>query len=139
VRDIFKALNLRQRRGRTGQLGGMFRYMDPHSGKEIEFHWDGAGIDRNGFITLLEEETGIIPSLHVYGHLSRLVIMISRGEQINRLVWIIHPSELGDIKEKVESWIHFFAPICNLSFPAIEYWTPEGKQIVQMEATPCQS
>ena len=70
VYAVQKALGIKKRDGK-------FKYV--REGKEINFEWDGAGIDKNGSIVLVEVELQDPMDWHIQCHLCRIAIMIRCG------------------------------------------------------------
>lgn len=123
---IMSQLNLRERSGTTSS--GRFVYRDPTSKNELEFRWDGAGVDREGNIVLLEEE-GTFSNLHIQGHLARVSLMITFGEPVKKLIWIVSKKKYPRLRNLVESWVSLSKNKLCLQFPTIEYRTKEGNRL----------
>lgn len=127
---ILNCLGLRERDGnRTGNGGGSFIYYSHAEKRKTQFRWDAAGINEDGSVTLIEEETGGISTLHIQAHLSRIPLMISFGENIKKLVWVINRNDYQQLKNIVEEWVISFSRLTSFTFPSIVYATVDGKTI----------
>jgi hypothetical protein len=107
---------------------GKFKYVKKGS-REISFEWDGAGVDKNGSIVLVEVELQNPTDWHIQCHLSRIAIMISCGEKVKKLVWVTYPSKYQKLRSIVDTWMNYFSHVCNVEFPQIEYRTTDGKAL----------
>ena len=103
-----------------------FKFFDTESHWTLTFEWDGAGVDSNENLSLVEVEDGPINDWHIQTHLSRLAIMQGRGEHIARLVWVVPNHSLSTLRDTVDSWIAFFSPILKIAFPKMQYYSPDG-------------
>jgi hypothetical protein len=79
----------------------VFRYSLP---ERMEFRFDAAGIDRNGGLVVIEEESGPISSLHVHGHLGRLLLMSALGEPTTSAVWVSDEQSLPRLRQVIRGW-----------------------------------
>ena len=94
--------------------------------KKIIFKWDGAGIDKNDSIFLIEAELSNPISWHIECHINRVWVMISCGEKVKKLVWVTYSYNYKKLRSIVDTWLNYFSPICSLKFPQVEYRTPDG-------------
>ena len=120
VRETIRKLRLKPRKGR-------FMYFDRPSGKQLTFDWDGAGVDANHLIVLIEAEIGEISDWHIQTHISRLAVMINQGTPIKKIVWITNQGTFQVLKNIIDSWLAFFNPVCRIALPFMEYRTPNGE------------
>ena len=123
ILNIIEQMGLQVRSDQT--VGGLFRYSSPWEDSMLEFQWDGAGIDASGDIVLFEHE-GSIVNMHIQGHLSRLAIMLAKGERVRKLVWITDEDEFSQLRQIVQSWNHCFFPLVGFESPVMEYRSLEG-------------
>ncbi len=92
------------------------------------FVWDDAGIDENGQIVLLEEESsGIIP-LHIEGHLARLKVMIAKGEAVGTVVWVIKEKDFTNMMGLLRFYHRYLSPL-----PSMEIWSTKGVRLGSIE------
>jgi len=99
------------------------------TGKKLKMIWDGSGYDKNDKLVLIEAE--LINDLnipHIHTHLSRIACMQGANMEISCLIWIVFPSQINNIREIVDNYLHFFSVVCSVKFPTIEYWDDTGKQ-----------
>lgn len=132
VINAMRATNTSRRRAPSaGPTGGRFDYVDvDETGKRrcLKFEWDGAGHDLQGHLIIFEAElTGPLKSDHICVHLARLPIMRSRGDNMEKLVWIVPSLWHEQLREILGSWKYFSGPICTHQLPHMEIRAPDGR------------
>ncbi|SRR5579863_6396232 len=125
TRRVLKALDLRARDG-GGEDGGIFRYPDQNGKMWLAFHWDGAGINQNGEIVLIEEEAIPFSQIHIQGHLSRVSVMQLMGERVDKLIWLVPSGSQLHLDCIVLPWVRFLQEMTQKRLPKIEYRNYEG-------------
>jgi hypothetical protein len=126
--SIFKKYMLKERKGmNTGPAGGRFFYRKDN--RKIEFQWDAAGIDTSNKLVLMEDE-GSISNLHIHGHLARIPLMISMGEEISKIVWVVDIEKYESLFEIIDSYTNFFSSTFHFNFPKMEFFTKNGEKII---------
>ena len=126
-----RVFGLKFRKGSTvGSWGGTFRFFDRETGEMLLFQWDGAAIDKDGSIVLIEEELCSPSSLHIQGHISRLVIMLHFKHNVKTLLWVTNDQNYPVLKKIVKIWVKFFSKACNIKLPTMEYCRPDGSLFI---------
>lgn len=92
----------------------------------LVFDWDGVAVGPGSELVLIEKELSRPVVLHVQGHASRAAFMLSRGERIRKLVWIVREQDFQALWHIVEPWRAALAAGFAAESPVCEYWTPEG-------------
>ncbi len=118
------ALRLRVREGPGDGGSGVFRYPRP---EPIEYRWDGAGIDPQGELVVLEEESGPINSLHVYGHLARLQMMTVLGDPAVCVAWIVREDRVEGLRRIVRPWYRMAPAFSRVAVPRPLFISTEGE------------
>ena len=124
VRLAISTLGLRARTGPGGSGSGVFRYVHP---EDIEFRFDGAGIDREGELVVVEEESGPITSLHIYGHLARLLVMAVLGDPVAAVGWVVEERHLENLRRVIRPWYNLASRFSKVSIPRPYYMSTEGE------------
>ena len=94
----------------------------------VTIAWDGAGLDKNGSLILLEVEE-YVDEYHIKNHLLNLLLMMNRGKTVDTLIWIAPDAFLGKLKETVEIWGTILESICCLKLPQMKYLSLDEKPI----------
>lgn len=123
VARAMKSLRLRPRQGPGGAASGVFRYTRP---ERIEYRFDGAGYTGDGELVLIEEETGPITSLHIYGHLARIGLMALQGDVAKEVAWVVQPRRLKELKRIVRPWYRLGPGFLRVPMPRPVFLSPSG-------------
>jgi len=124
VRNVLKSRRLRKTR-RT------YTVRDAERGVMLRFMWDGAGLDSNGELVLLEAELSPIQDWHIGLHVARLPIMLSEGCQIRELAWVTQQHLLPALMRSSRSWHYFISKASSLPLPKMSYWSRSGDRLFQ--------
>jgi hypothetical protein len=103
-----------------------FVYRDAQSELSLTFRWDGAGLSSSGDIILFEEEKPPFQSVHIHGHLSRLLLMIRAGEPVTKLIWIVPDRWYSELDRIVFPYLRIWENGLGIRFPSIEYRNENG-------------
>jgi len=123
VRQALSVLGLRARVGPRNSGSGVFRYAHP---EKIEYRFDGAGVDQEGELVVVEEETGPINSLHIYGHLARLQIMAALGDEAEAVAWVVQEHRLEELKRIIRPWYTLSSVFSQSRAPRPYYISTDG-------------
>jgi hypothetical protein len=97
------------------------------------FRFDAAGLNPDGGLVLLEEETASISSLHVYGHLGRLLIMGVLGDAPAEIAWVVDPKRLSDLQRITRPWYRLASEFARIPMPRPHYLSPSGRLLLTGE------
>jgi hypothetical protein len=135
VRAVMQAEGIRPRRQKTAS-SGRFHYsrMDDRGRiRSLGFEWDGAGFDENGRLIIIEAElNGSLNASHIQGHLARLPLMISSGDCVEEIIWVIRPSKKRQLTDIISDWMIFSEPSLRIKMPRMVIESPEGEPIQRM-------
>jgi hypothetical protein len=133
VRTVMQAEGIRPRRSTTAS-SGRFHYSRADGGGQIRslgFEWDGAGYDKDGKLIIIEAElNGSLNASHIQGHLARLPLMISSGDCVEKIIWVIRPSRRRQLIDLVSSWMIFYEPSLKIRMPEMLIRSPRGEEII---------
>ena len=107
---------------------GRFSYVEPEYGSALTFIWDDAGVDQDGRITLVEEESNGLVPLHIEGHLARLKLMLEKGESIRNVIWIIDELDFQAMFSLLRFYRKYLGPL-----PSMEIWSSKGVRLGALE------
>jgi hypothetical protein len=125
---VLRKLGLRPRRTAVGASGG-FHFETPAG--SMDFLWDGAGIDADGNVVVIEEELGPIVAAHIQSHLFRLLVMAALGESIAGLVWVVPENSFERLHRIVRIWSYGQERVSVSPLPLMRYFDAEGYEIHQ--------
>lgn len=112
------------------RMSGTFHVPDGAGRDELTFKWDGAALNQNGDIILIEDELTSIVPLHIQGHLARAALMNQAGDPISRLIWVVREDKFERLWSFVEPWRRAVSNHLGIETPPCEYQNPEGERLM---------
>ena len=122
---IFSSLHISRRSHQS--RSGAFTYINPDSASLRTFVWDDAGVDENGALVLIEEETGGLVPLHIEGHIARVKVMMAKGDKVSKVVWIIREKDFQSMRELLRFYAVNLGPL-----PPMEIWSDSGYRLASV-------
>ena len=117
-------------------LAGQYRPINPKfsypvegSNSKVTFIWDGAAVNKDGELILIEHEGNSIVDIHIQSHVSRSAMMLKNGENITKLVWITPGQNYVRLRRIVEDWRSVLLNTFQALTPSCEYWDDKGNLI----------
>lgn len=106
-----------------------FSYPVKDTNSRVTFIWDGAAINKDGDLILIEHEGNSIVDIHIQSHVSRSAMMLKKGENITKLVWVTPNQNYPRLRRVVEDWRSILLNTFQASTPSCEYWNDRGNLI----------
>lgn len=132
VRAVMEAEGIRPRRSKPTS-SGRFHYSDRDEKgrpRNLGFEWDGAGFDDGGRLIIIEAElNGSLNASHIQSHIARLPLMISAGDSVEKIIWVIQPSSRRQLTDIISNWMAFFEPALKIRMPEMAIRSPRGDPI----------
>lgn len=112
------------------RISGEFTVPDGSDGNSLRFVWDGAALEPDGSVVLIEDELSNIVPIHIHGHLARAALMNAAGERISRILWVVQDEQFEALWSTVELWREAARNHLGIQTPPCEYQNPEGERLM---------